>query len=167
MRLHATTDAQVWAKEFIGVASAKVAAGESVLDLLDEGWLIGWFANAIETGRGAGMDVVLINEGLEGDTEPPPHDDKYVVFKRPDFNRWWSQGSVGGTEHRVPAPSALDDAVVIRRQDLFAGPALAAYAACIAMVARANNDAGLQAVADYFHQQSVAAGEEGWKLPDG
>jgi hypothetical protein len=42
-RLYATTNAQVWAEEF-----AKVCPD------VDEGLMIGWFANAIETGRAAG-----------------------------------------------------------------------------------------------------------------
>ena len=39
-RLYATTDARVWAEEF-----AKVCPD------VDQGLMIGWFANAIETGR--------------------------------------------------------------------------------------------------------------------
>lgn len=42
-RLHATTDAEVWAAEF-----AKVRPE------VDRGLMVGWFANAIETGRDAG-----------------------------------------------------------------------------------------------------------------
>lgn len=52
-RLHCTTDAQVWAKEFntifIGLHGFE----------LDEGWLIGWFANAIEIGRDAGRQLAM------------------------------------------------------------------------------------------------------------
>jgi hypothetical protein len=40
-KLHGTTDAQVWAQEFVRLHGG------------DEGLMIGWFANAIETGRGA------------------------------------------------------------------------------------------------------------------
>lgn len=46
--LRATTDAAVWARAFLRV----------VHDLdgdFDEGFVIGWFANAIETGRAAGF----------------------------------------------------------------------------------------------------------------
>ena len=49
--LHATTDAQVWARAWCAIARRLHAEGE---DLIDEGWMIGWFANAIETGRSAG-----------------------------------------------------------------------------------------------------------------
>lgn len=47
-RLHATTDAQVWAQEFNDVLARQYNLR------VDEGWLIGWFANAIEVGRDAG-----------------------------------------------------------------------------------------------------------------
>ncbi len=43
VRLRATTDAQVWASEFMAVVATGVA--------VDEGLMIGWFANAIETAR--------------------------------------------------------------------------------------------------------------------
>lgn len=45
LNLHDTTDAQVWAKEFCHLFPA-----------LDEATMIGWFANAIETGRTAGIN---------------------------------------------------------------------------------------------------------------
>jgi len=44
LRLRETTDARVWAEEF-----AKVRPD------VDRGLMIGWFANAIETGRDAGF----------------------------------------------------------------------------------------------------------------
>lgn len=44
--LYATTDAAVWAAEFMAVLAEGVE--------IDEGLMIGWFANAIETGRTAG-----------------------------------------------------------------------------------------------------------------
>lgn len=44
-RLYATNDVAVWAEEF-----AKVAKRNYGVDL-DEGWLIGWFANAIENDK--------------------------------------------------------------------------------------------------------------------
>jgi hypothetical protein len=53
-RLYTTTKADMWAAEF-----AKVCPE------VDQGLMIGWFANAIETGRRASVDeriVALINE---------------------------------------------------------------------------------------------------------
>lgn len=50
-------------------------------------------------------------------------DDKYVVFKLEDYQEWLS--NAGATL------SPLEDAVVIRTQDIFAAPALYAYANCI------------------------------------
>jgi hypothetical protein len=82
---------------------------------------------------------------------------------------------------------ALPDAVVIRRQDLFAGPALHSYAAAISIAVKLSRDNGIakqgnrtvdevlddaasirhmQGVADYFHEQALLADEEGWKTPD-
>lgn len=46
LKLCNTTDARVWAKEFCHLNPA-----------LDEGTMIGWFANAIETGRSAGVNA--------------------------------------------------------------------------------------------------------------
>lgn len=54
-RLHATTDASVWAADFNTVFKALHGFK------LDEGWLIGWFANAIETGRDAGKASLSAN----------------------------------------------------------------------------------------------------------
>lgn len=55
-RLHATTDAAVWAEEF---NRTLYVLGK---DRLDEGWLIGWFANAIEVGRDAGKRATRSEE---------------------------------------------------------------------------------------------------------
>ena len=64
----------------------------------------------------------------------------------------------------------LPDAVVIRRQDWFASPALASYAASIAIAAKYTTNEeerkGLLKVADYFEDQAKLAAEEGYKLPD-
>jgi hypothetical protein len=46
-RLLSTTDASVWAEEFMA------EFGDRKQDI-DEGLMIGWFANAIETGRSQG-----------------------------------------------------------------------------------------------------------------
>jgi len=47
--LHSTTDAQTWALEFVRIYPANTP---------DMDTLIGWFANAIETGRAAGVGFV-------------------------------------------------------------------------------------------------------------
>lgn len=91
-------------------------------------------------------------------------DDKYVTFKRDDVIRV-AEGYV-----TFPIKAELPDAVVIRRQDFFASPALAGYAASIAIAIRLTMDpevcARLQDVADYFQRQSELAADEGFKLPD-
>ena len=89
---------------------------------------------------------------------------KYVVFKRSDFERTLTQDLI--TRYKE---LELPDAVVIRRQDKFASPCLLTYAAMISMVAESCPDkiqqAELQAIADYFHEMGVLAGDEGYKLP--
>jgi hypothetical protein len=117
--------------------------------------------------------------------------DKYITFKRDDFDAMLQPQAMNfATAEQVFSglrSMALPDAVVIRRQDLFAGPALHSYAAAIsiaARLARSNGTAQLnevslddtiesakairhmQSVADYFHDQALLADEEGWKLPD-
>jgi hypothetical protein len=45
-RLHATADVTVWAKEWVSTAALILARNNNdSLALLDEGWMIGWFAN--------------------------------------------------------------------------------------------------------------------------
>lgn len=52
-RLLCTTDAQVWAEEFAKVQPT-----------VDEGLMIGWFANAIETGRRAGKVIEELEQAV-------------------------------------------------------------------------------------------------------
>jgi hypothetical protein len=48
------TDGQAWAKQWISYAALLLArSNNDSLVLLDEGWMIGWMANAIEAGRSA------------------------------------------------------------------------------------------------------------------
>lgn len=57
-KLHSTTDAMVWAKEFINLITTDQTPDdhESVTYIeVDENLMLGWFANAIETGRSAGF----------------------------------------------------------------------------------------------------------------
>lgn len=108
--------------------------------------------------------------------------DKYVVFKISD---WLDQREVinrvsnttNAEDGRVldGALSALDrarldDAVVIRRQDLFAAPALHTYAAMMAIAVRLSKASPerdrLHEIADYFHEQAVLADDEGRRIPD-
>jgi len=97
-----------------------------------------------------------------------PLDEKYVVFKLDDMQRFIDGERIlsafGVQQVR------LKDAVVIRRQDLFASPCLATYAAMIGLVASREADpkvkANLLDIADYFERQAELAAEEGFKLPD-
>lgn len=88
-------------------------------------------------------------------------DSKYIVFKRDEF---MAQGTA----------AEIEDAVVIRRQDMFAPPALDCYAnaiqTCIEVLTNGSAPTGrtlqLQGIADYFHDQAAKAWTEQRKLPD-
>lgn len=102
-------------------------------------------------------------------------DSKYVVFKREE----WEREAAGHFPEPVP------DAVVIRRQDAFAPPALDAYANSMLTVvetmveivkglpegeARTRLQTQIDALNEtshYFHEQAVASWEQDdRKLPD-
>lgn len=115
-------------------------------------------------------------------------DDKYVVFKKSDFEtllkRLASIGSIIEDELTSFPDIQLDDAVVIRRRDIFAPPALDAYSFAILTsleglkeitlgipyspdVEKINKRAvKLQEISDYFHEQAKAAWLTHRKLPD-
>ena len=118
-----------------------------------------------------------------------PTDEKYTVFHTQTLYELmgelalppWSDGGpqVGGDLDCAVLSQNIDrrikevrlkDAVVIRRQDRFASPALATYASCIAMVAMEHPDPKIKgellAISDYFEHQAQLAAEEGFKLPD-
>lgn len=107
-------------------------------------------------------------------------DDKYIVFKREVFEEMLKHFPAHIHEGEFPP---VDDAVVIRRQDLFAPPALDAYANAIDVAISLtpyaemeNLDVDvpeafrrvlrLREVADYFHRQAVLAWDAERKLPD-
>jgi hypothetical protein len=116
-------------------------------------------------------------------------DDKYITFKREEFYQFLGKhalppwvdetGNLIGTNVDCAKLTSainddvdkieLPDAVVIRRQDLFASPALASYAAAIVMAIKlapnAENREELLRVADYFQRQSELAAEEGHQMP--
>lgn len=100
---------------------------------------------------------------------------KYVVFKREDWDAHRDQPGC------MPEDLEVDDAVVIRRQDVFAPPALDAYANLItAALAVAQDVSGhipgvdeepgsvkrLREIADYFHEQAALAWDTHRELPD-
>lgn len=97
---------------------------------------------------------------------------KYLVFKTEEYEAMMDNDL-------DPRHLALDDAVVIRRQDVFAPPALDCYANAITVTIEgmkltdtgttsANYDTrkSLQDTADYFHEQAAKAWTEQRKLPD-
>ena len=98
---------------------------------------------------------------MSGDNE------KYIVLRKDRLPEGYLAvlGSNDST-HIVVSDAVVPDAVVIRRQDLFASPCLATYANMIALVARRVEDPELLAIADYFEDQAQLAAEEGRKYPD-
>jgi hypothetical protein len=98
-------------------------------------------------------------------------DNKYIVFNREEFNEFLKEtfSFLNPNMFKPLEEHEIKDAVIIRRQDQFASPCLLTYASMITMVAEHHpskkTKAELQIIADYFHQQGVLAGEEGWKLP--
>lgn len=65
INLMSTTDASEWAAEWCKVARRLVARGveddrgdEVAAAVIDEGWMLSWFANAIEAGRAAGRQEI-------------------------------------------------------------------------------------------------------------
>lgn len=114
-----------------------------------------------------------------------PHDSKFIVFKRSDFNDMLTlahgQLTVTGAT-KVLEEGAVDDAVVIRRQDVFAPPALDAYAnaimAAVEISLEVSGHVGgidedpepvkrLREIADYFHAQAEEAyANSQRKVPD-
>jgi hypothetical protein len=113
----------------------------------------------------------------------PLKDDKYIVLKRSEVEQMVLElglQSIDDPNHPLEwaldalESYALNDAVVIRTGDTFAGPALHSYAHTIALVANMSPDARvrhqLQRIADYFadraREADVQAYEETAKLPD-
>lgn len=99
-------------------------------------------------------------------------DNKFVVF-----NRQRLLAVMPMDDQKLYMPLQVDDAVVIRQQDIFAGPALHVYSASINAAIMAIKDRDpkadcrkLQSIADYFHEQATEAdqlaGSEAGKIPD-
>jgi hypothetical protein len=101
-------------------------------------------------------------------------DEKYIVFKRDAWDEWIKNFQAGGE------PMVLDtvpDAVVIRLQDIFAGPALHAYSSSISTAieimdldrtwSRPGMKSRLEEIRDYFFQQALEADDiRTKKVPD-
>jgi hypothetical protein len=97
--------------------------------------------------------------------------EKYVVFYRDGWEQWKQErvSDIGAIN-----PDEVEDAVVIRRQDVFAPPALDAYANAITValelivegVSSSDRAKRLRHIADYFHQQAELAWNTERKVPD-
>jgi hypothetical protein len=110
--------------------------------------------------------------------------DKYIVFKSEEWIEWL----MSPKQRLLPGdklPEMLPDAVVIRRQDIFAGPGLSAYASAIQTYIEAFRQiievedgrlfveenvpilGSLIALRDFFHEQAqIAFDHPNKKVPD-
>lgn len=104
-----------------------------------------------------------------------PLPDKYVVVKKVDFDAWRETHDATGTPVvRSLESKMLNDAVVIRLQDVFSRPAFDAYAASILVALELTKPTPenketrehLQALADYFHTMAERAAHTRHKIPD-
>jgi len=117
-------------------------------------------------------------------------EEKYVVFDKVRFEQWIDTCQMQMNElcrlhmKRTPGsvvsidfgavdriPGKIDDAVVIREQDIFAGPALEMYSAAITTALRLlpNEDATvrrLTQIRNYFRRCADRAYEKATKVPD-
>lgn len=108
-------------------------------------------------------------------------DEKYLVIKRSHLdkvlvevaNRGQLNSMIGGILNEILS-GELEDAVVIRRQDVFSAPALDAYAGAILAAVDVIQAADvyhpsvtrLLQIGDYFHEQAKLAWETNRKIPD-
>ena len=91
------------------------------------------------------------HENIVGSIDPS----KYVTFNRAELMQ--ALQHVANVD-RILKRTELTDAVVIRRQDLFAGPALHGYAAAIGVAIRMGDPASmghLREVANYFNEHPI------------
>lgn len=97
-------------------------------------------------------------------------DEKYIVFKRKEFEALIRDVTPGPHSARAVLEESLADATVIRGQDLFAAPALDSYANSISLAAMfmplGDERNYLMSVADYFHRRADESRGIAFKTPD-
>lgn len=103
-------------------------------------------------------------------------DDKYVVFKKEEWDCFWDPNYEQPKDVNFRAPEALSDAVVLRLQDQFAAGALSSYAdqvlAFLDLAEHWGADVPgdvadrLLEIADHFRGLAEAARDYTNKLPD-
>lgn len=160
-------------------------------------------ARRIVVKKTMGIDVPWKAEdeqALQDALAEPVDENKYITFKRSEFYEMmgklalppyygetetgrkeragahWNCAPIAEEIQRTAEVTALDDAVVIRRRDVFAAPALEAYCNAITCVIDAvriyaidlpHEVQRLIDIADYFHDQAEKAYTNGnRKLPD-
>lgn len=117
-RLIDSTDAQLWAAEWCRIAREIEAAGDD-REVIDEGWMIGWFANALETGRRSAdprtVTVLAIDHGHGTNvTVHKDHDAARAELAR-FVHSWWAEwiGRTGSSDVPLSGePPENDDEAV-------------------------------------------------------
>lgn len=100
--------------------------------------------------------------------------DKYVVFNREDFFQVIGDvmsHELSGEDLRQRVKEVeISDAVVIRQQDVFAPPALDAYAnginVALSLTGPGPVASHLRTLADYFHSKAAQSWQMTRKIPD-
>lgn len=100
--------------------------------------------------------------------------DKYTVIKTADLDKIVADYHVRSDEARLKkaiADKRKDGATAILPEDVFAAPALYAYAASISVAmnllpANHPDRSHLRELADYFQAQAEEANEKAYKVPD-
>lgn len=98
-------------------------------------------------------------------------EEKYVVFKSEDWSRYVEM-DLSPDKPTPRFPNQIYDAIVIRRQDIFAAPALFEYAgqirSCMEILQELEQPVPdqLEGIANYFSEQAELAMKTKSKLPD-
>lgn len=114
---------------------------------------------------------------MEGD-DYPGYNDKYIVLRRDDIRLTHVEHEVVEFSGEFNSEQIIQDAVVIRTRDVFAGAGLMAYAGAVETAIELMNFSGLvsiggvnkvqlRALADFFHDKAHEAQESAERrVPD-
>ena len=99
LRLHGTDDAMVWAKEWVATAAVMLArTNGNTLTLLDEGWMVGWFANAMGVAESFSRKRLFTEDELHTlvtlvenlwDERAVPESELLIKLKNLNPGRYW------------------------------------------------------------------------------
>lgn len=63
-KLYGTTDAMVWAEEWCKIAR-EIEAADDGREVIDEGWMVGWFANAFAAAERAVVPTMPVTVQID------------------------------------------------------------------------------------------------------